>query len=301
MFPTGALAQDVTGDGADPIWMVTWSQPSWRSPNGLISLLVNKGNGEFALQQEIKAGFTLSAIAGADLDQNGRMDLVITSLYSDSVIVLLQDERKQFQVLDPIRVGFSPVAVAIRDLDGDGRLDVVVTNRDSNSVSVLLRNADHSFRKAGHFGVGATPSSLIVEDFDRDSLPDLVTADSDSDSVSVLLSGGGSLPLPSVSADALVFEVKRESVGRQPQPIRLSNIGLGPLRIVRVNLAGQDPEAFSVMDDQCAGATLSSGDSCTMQIAFTSDSQGSHSATMTILDNASGSPRIVTLKGIVEG
>ena len=213
MFPTGVFVHDITGNGLIDL-AVTWSQPSWRSPNGLISLLVNDGHGGFSLKQEVKAGFTLSAITGADLHSNGRMDLVATSVYSDSVIILLQNERGGFQVLDPIQVGFSPVAVAVRDLNGDDLLDVVATNRDSNSVSVLLGREDHGFRKAGHFGVGATPSSLVVEDFDQDARPDLVTADSSSDSISVLLSGGGGLPLPSVSADFLVFDVKQEGVGR---------------------------------------------------------------------------------------
>jgi hypothetical protein len=300
MFPTGVLAQDITGDGLADL-AVTWSQPSWRSPNGMISLLVNSGQGKFSLKQELYPGYTLSAIAGGDVDGNGYLDLVTTSLYLDSVIVLFQDDQGDFQKLNPIHVGFSPVAVALGDLDGDDRLDVVTTNRDSNSVSVLVQRKNGSFRKAGHFGVGGTPSSLVIEDFDRDGLPDLVTADSNSNAVSVLLSGGEGIPLPSVSAETLVFQVTSKDQGREPQPVRLSNIGLGPLRIVAVNLIGQDPEAFAVMEDQCAGTTLRTGDFCVVQIAFTSESQGSHTATMTIWDNANGSPRIVALKGIVDG
>jgi hypothetical protein len=104
-----------------------------------------------------------------------------------------------------------------------------------------------------------------------------------------------------VSSESLVFEVTDKNQSREPQLVRLSNIGLGPLKIVAVNLIGKDPDAFAVMEDQCAGTTLGTGDFCVMQIAFTSEAQGSHTATMTILDNASGSPRIVTLKGVLEG
>ena len=300
MFPTGVLAKDITGDGL-PDLAVTWSQPSWRSPSGLISLLVNMGRGKFSLKQELAPGFTLSAIAGGDVDSNGYIDLVTTSLYMDSVIVLYQNDQGEFQKLNPIHVGFSPVTVDLWDLNGDDRLDVITTNRDSNSVSVLIQRENGSFRKAGHFGVGATPSSLVIEDFDQDTLPDLVTADSSSDAISVLLSGGGGIPLPSVSTETLVFQVTKKDQSREPQPVRLSNIGLGPLQIKEINLLGQDPEAFFVMEDQCAGVTLGTGDSCVLQVAFTSESQGSHNATMSILDNASGSPRVVTLKGIVDG
>ena len=292
--------KNFTGDGL-PDLAVTWSQPSWRSPNGLISLLVNTGKGEFSLKQELKAGFTLSAITGGDVDSNGYVDLVTTSLYLDSVIVLYQDEEGEFQKLNPIHVGFSPVAVGLWDLDGDSRLDVITTNRDSNSVSVFLQRENGSFRKAGHFGVGATPSSLVIEDFDRDGLPDLVTADSNSDAVSVLISGDKGIPLPSVSVDSLVFQVTEISQGRDPQTVRLSNVGLGPLQIQDVSLFGQGAEAFSVMENECAGATLGTGDSCLVQIAFTSESRGSHTATVAIKDNANGSPRVVTLRGTIGG
>ncbi|MDX1412481.1 MAG: VCBS repeat-containing protein, partial [Nitrospirales bacterium] len=104
MFPTGVLARDITGDGLTDL-AVTWSQPSWRSPNGMISLLVNTGQGKFSLRKELNPAFTLSAIAGGDVDGNGYLDLITTSLYLDSVIVLYQDEEGEFLKLNPIQVG----------------------------------------------------------------------------------------------------------------------------------------------------------------------------------------------------
>ena len=80
VFPTGVLAQDITGDGLTDL-AVTWSQPSWRSPNGMISLLVNTGQGKFSLKKELNPGFTLSAITGGDVDGNGYLDLIVTSIF----------------------------------------------------------------------------------------------------------------------------------------------------------------------------------------------------------------------------
>jgi len=300
MFPTGVYVQDLTGDGLVDV-AVTWSQASWRTPNGMISILANQGRGKFALTEEIKAGKTLSAITGADLNDDGRGDLVVTSMFSDSVIVLLQDKQGQFVNRGSSKVGFSPVAVTIRDLDGDDQLDLVVTNRDSNSVSVLLAKGVATFQKAGNFGVGAVPSAVIVEDFDLDELPDLVTADSDSDAISVLLSGGGAIPLATMSTDSVEFEADSDQSDSREQTVRLSNIGLGPLQVVNVELVGKNPEAFSLTDNQCAKAELLTGTSCTMQVVFTSVSHGSHTAMIRVLDNSSGSPRVVVLKGIFKG
>ncbi len=300
MFPTGVYVHDLTGDGQADV-AVTWSQPSWRTPNGMISLLENQGRGKLALKDEIRAGMTLSAVTGADLNRDGRGDLVVTSVFSDSVIVLLQDDMGHFVNRGSIKVGFSPVSVTVRDLNGDDELDLVVTNRDSDSVSVFLGRGVATFHKAGHFSVGAAPSALVVEDFDLDELPDLVTADSSSDAISVLLSGDGAIPLARLSTDSVEFKADRELTVAREHTVRLSNIGLGPLEVMNVELVGRNPEAFSLTKNQCEKATLTTGTSCTMQIVFTAVSQGRHTAMIRVLDNSSGSPRVVVLKGTYKG
>ncbi|MDH3505209.1 MAG: FG-GAP-like repeat-containing protein [Nitrospirota bacterium] len=303
MFPTGVLVEDLTGDGK-PDLSVTWSQPSWRSPNGLVSILRNTGDGTFILDKELKPGSTLSAIQGADLNHDGLMDLAVTSLFSDTVRILLQRDGGTFTELDPMKVGFAPVGVTFRDFDGDQEMDVVVVNRDSNSLSILLGNGTGLFTSAGHFGVGATPSAMVVEDFDQDQFPDLATASTNVDGVSVLLSGGGAIPLPTLSTDAMVFEMES---GQERIPssshhmVRVSNIGLGLLKIVDVGITGNQADAFSVADNTCADVTLHTGESCTLQVGFASHEQGTHHAMLTIHDNASGSPRRVVLKGLVKG
>ncbi|MFZ1745753.1 MAG: FG-GAP-like repeat-containing protein, partial [Nitrospirales bacterium] len=302
MFPTGVLVEDLTGDGK-PDLAVTWSQPSWRSPNGLVSILKNTGNGKFVLEKELKPGFTLSAIQGADINHDGLVDLGVTSLFSDTVRILLQREGGSFTELDPIKVGFAPVGVVFRDFDGDQEMDMVVVNRDSNSLSILLGNGAGLFTSAGHFGVGATPSAVVVEDFDQDQFPDLATASTNVDGVSVLLSGDGAIPLPSLSTDVMVFEIES---GQEANPsstrhiMRVSNIGLGLLKIVEVKITGNEADAFSVADNTCADVTLHTGDSCTLQVGFAPHEPGTHHAMLTIHDNASGSPRRVVLKGLMK-
>lgn len=302
MFPTGVLVEDMTGDGK-PDLTVTWSQPSWRSPNGLVSMLKNSGDGTFVPYKELKPGFTLSAIQGADLNHDGLMDLAVTSLFSDSVRILLQEAGGTFNELDPIKVSFAPVGIIFRDFDGDRELDMVVVNRDSNSLSMFLGIGKGRFVSAGHFGVGATPSAVAVEDFDQDHIPDLATANTNADGLSVLLSGGGAIPLPSMSADALVFEIES---GQQTPPaspqrlVRLSNIGLGLLRVLDITISGSGAAAFSTTDNTCADVALHTGDSCTLQVAFTAKNQGTHHAILTIQDNGNGSPRLIVLKGMVK-
>ncbi|MBA3967759.1 MAG: VCBS repeat-containing protein [Nitrospirales bacterium] len=300
MFPTGVLVEDLTGDGK-PDLAVTWSQPSWRSPNGLVSILKNTGNGTFALEKELKPGFTLSAIQGADINHDGLVDLAVTSLFSDTVRILLQRDGGTFTELDPIKVGFAPVGVMFRDFDVDQEMDMVVVNRDSNSLSILLGHGDGLFTSAGHFGVGATPSAMVVEDFDQDQFPDLATASTNVDGVSVLLSGDGAIPIPSLSTDAMIFEMEsgqETNTHSSRHTMRVSNIGLGVLKIMDVRITGNEADAFSVADNTCADVALHTGDSCTLLVGFAPHEPGPHHAMLTIHDNAGGSPRHVVLKGL---
>ncbi|MDT3777257.1 FG-GAP-like repeat-containing protein [Nitrospira sp. MA-1] len=302
MFPTGVLVEDLTGDGK-PDLAVTWSQPSWRSPNGLVSILKNAGNGTFAPEKELKSGFTLSAVQGADINHDGLVDLAVTSLFSDSVRILLQQDGGTFTELDPIKVGFAPVGVTFRDFNGDQEIDMVVVNRDSNSLSILLGDGAGLFTSAGHFGVGAAPSAMVVEDFDQDQFPDLATASTNADGVSVLLSGDAAIPLPSLSTDVLVYEMES---GQETDPsssthvVRVSNIGLGLLKIVDVKITGNEADAFSVVENTCADVTLHTGDSCMLNVGFALHEPGTHYAMLMVHDNASGSPRRVVLKALVK-
>jgi hypothetical protein len=203
-----------------------------------------------------------------------------------------------------MKVGFAPVGLAIHDFNGDGEWDLGVVNRDSNSLSLFVGNGKGEFTSAGHFGVGATPAAVIVADFDQDQFPDFATADTNVDGVSVLLSGGGAIPLPSVSTDTLVFEKDEgssPSVLQTSQEVRLSNIGLGLLRVDTIEISGSGAEAFAMLDNRCRDITLHTGESCIMQVGFRGEHSGTHHATLTIQDNASGSPRYVTLKGIIKG
>jgi len=303
MFPTGVFIGEFTGDETADL-AVTWSQPSWSSANGLVSILTNSGEGTFTPFKDMQPGLTLSAIQGADIDQNGLMDLAVTSLYADTVGILLQQHPGEFQALAPIKVGFAPVGVAIQDINGDDKFDLVVVNRDSNSLSLFVGDGRGAFTSVGHFGVGATPAAVVVKDFDQDHLPDLATASTNIDGVSVLLSGGGAIPLPSISTDVLVFEQgsgSSSSVGPSFQEVRFSNIGLGLLRVDQVKISGAGAGAFTMQANTCQNLTLHTGESCRMQVGFASQQAGTHHATLTIQDNASGSPRQVILKGVSKG
>ncbi|MYH02683.1 MAG: hypothetical protein F4142_08935 [Nitrospira sp. SB0675_bin_23] len=298
LFPTGASLADLDDDGL-PDLTLTWSQPSWRTPNGYVSVFRNQGQGTFSFWKTIQAGFTLSAVTQTDVDADGNLDLMVTSLFTDSIKLLLQLGPGRYTKPANMEVGFSPVALRYQDLDGDGYRDLISTNRASNSTSILLGRGDGSFQPAGHYAVGAVPTAMGIEDFDNDGLPDIVTANSGSDDVSILLNGKAVIPSISLSAEAIRFSVDVEDPVRRTFQLMVSNVGLGSLSIDDIVLEGS--RAFSVDRESCTEATLTTGKFCALHIHFQSTAPGMHQALLRIFDNAPGGPRIVTLSGTVKG
>ena len=247
----------------------------------------------------IQAGLTLSAVTQTDLDADGNLDLMVTSLFTDSIKLLLQLSPGRYTKPANMEVGFSPVALGYKDLDGDGYRDLIATNRASDSTSILLGRGDGSFQPAGHYAVGKVPTAMGIEDFDNDGLPDIVTANSGSDDVSILLSGKAVIPSISLSADTIRFPVDIDTPAQRTLQLTVSNVGLGSLSIDDIVLKGS--RAFSVDGESCAGATLTTGKFCALHIHFKSTAPGRHQALLRIFDNAPGGPRIVTLSGQVKG
>src|SRR5260370_12505916 len=82
------------------------------------------------------------------------------------------------------------------------------------------------------------------------------------------------------------------------QSVTLTNSGNAPLTITSVTLGGTNPGDFTPAN-QCplSPSTLAAGASCTISATFTPAALGSRSATLSIADNASGSPHTLALCG----
>jgi uncharacterized protein (TIGR03437 family) len=132
------------------------------------------------------------SVAVADLNGDGKPDIVTANYAANTVTVLMGDGAGGFTPAagSPFATGTSPASVAIGDFNGDGKPDIVTANAVSNNVSLLLGNGTGSFGAAASFAVGSEPLSIAVVDMNRDGKPDLVTVNNNGNSVSVLLGNG---------------------------------------------------------------------------------------------------------------
>jgi hypothetical protein len=154
------------------------------------------------------AGAEPTGIAAADLDGDGRLDLVSANSGNGSVSVFLQrplsfadapPSGPQATLRGPVR----PVKVVAADLDLDGRVDLAVAGEESGSkdpqgcLAVFLQ--PESGFADGQWPVVTLqpdagfqdPKGLAVADLNHDGLPDLVSANEDSHNLTLFFQRPG--------------------------------------------------------------------------------------------------------------
>jgi hypothetical protein len=164
-------------------------------------------------------GVFARSIAVADLNRDGKLDVVVANGDSNTVGVLLGngDGTLRPAVTYPSG-GLSPRSVAVADVNGDGKPDLVVANCGSGCssgtevavVSVLLANGDGTFQPAVAYDSGGdVAESVVVGDVNADGKVDLLVANQcattvncGNGTVGVLLGNGDGTFQPAVAYDS---------------------------------------------------------------------------------------------------
>jgi len=123
-------------------------------------------------------GTNPQAVATADFNNDGNLDLATANRDYASVSVLLGDGQSGFGAASHMAAGWNPTALAVGDFNNDGNLDLATIG---NQLSVRLGNGDGTFQPPVNIGLlNTTPARLLsvaAADFNADGKVDLaVTA-----------------------------------------------------------------------------------------------------------------------------
>ena len=111
------------------------------------------------------------------------------------------------------------------------------------------------------------------------------------------LAGTGTVPAGvSLSPTSLSFGSQPIATTSTTQTVTLGNGGSAALSITGLAISGADAGDFAEIADTC-GSSLAAGGACTIGVTFTPSAAGQRTATLSITDNASGSPQAVSLSG----
>jgi hypothetical protein len=296
--------------------------------DGTVSILLGNGDGTFQPHLDISVGSLPLPIAVGDFNNDGHLDLVVGNLSGNTgvVSVLLGNGDGSFQTPIP---AFLPIGsaggLAVADLNGDGKLDLVVAG---GVVTVFLGNGDGSFGSPSQNNViGAL--GVAIGDFNGDNKLDLAVAQTGNLSASILLGKGDGLFGPPVtyfssvpgsvvvgdfngdgrldldqgcvflqtpravttSRASLNFGQQKVGTTSSPKQVKLTNSGTQAVSISSIAISGD----FS-QSNNCP-ATLDLFKGCMITVTFTPTAAGTRTGTVTITDDAAGSPQSLPLTG----
>jgi hypothetical protein len=138
----------------------------------------------------------------ADLDGDGKCDIVMPNMVERGVTILFGDGRGGFRGSEgpPIPAGPSPFAVAVGDINGDGKPDLAVANYSGHitdpsgdGLTFLLGDGRGHFRMGPKIPTGRGSGDVAVGDVDGDGIADAVTADAGSRGVTIAYGGPNGL------------------------------------------------------------------------------------------------------------
>ena len=194
--PASVAIADVNGDGHPDLVVGNTSSCPGCTDAAWVGVLLGNGDGTFRPVTAYRTGGFANggvvAVAAADVNGDGRVDIVVGNTCGDSACttkgsigVLLGNGDGSFRpavTYGPIASGFS---VLIADVNGDDKPDVLASDSGCtttavctpSTVAVLLGNGDGSFQPPRDFGTGGYASPAIaVADVNGDGKPDLLVA-----------------------------------------------------------------------------------------------------------------------------
>jgi FG-GAP-like repeat/Bacterial Ig-like domain len=192
----GAYAGDMNNDGYSDLVAVNESSDDLR-------ILLNDGTGHYPDFTVYDTGddSTPSPSEGADFNNDGEIDLVVTTAWDSEVRVLMGDGQGNFTSMDTYYTSNGVRGVVVGDFNGDGWDDMLTTNRLAGNISIFLNDGDGTFTASTVNLPNQDETACALVDANHDGILDIYYAAFNSQLCGVLLGdGNGAFALSSQMA-----------------------------------------------------------------------------------------------------
>ncbi len=282
-YPIFIRTADLDGDGNLDLVAGDWSGSS-------ISVSLGVGDGTFQPAQQYAAGPAPSDVAIGDFNSDGKLDIIATSQTDNNLYFLAGVGDGTFLPAQAIPVGLSSNVVGAGDFNADGKLDLAIAST-AGEVGVILGNGDGTFQATQQvaFPNANFPFEVVVGNFNTGGGLGIAVADNSSSTVEVLI--------PTLSISPGSFEFGNQAIGAASaaQGFTITNSTSQTVTFTTIGFTGTNSGDFSDTTD--CGATLASGAVCTVHVTFTAGAVGGRSGSLSLSDDAPGSPQTVGLTG----
>jgi hypothetical protein len=179
---------DVNSDGKADLVVANYGiYPDWIST---VSVLLNLGDGTFASKVDYATGIATCFVTTADVNGDGKADLIFANAGSNTVSVLLNNGDGTFAAKEDYATGSNPHSITVADVNGDGKADLIAANYSGVGVSVLLNNGNGTFATKVDYATVSYLNSMTSADVNGDGKADLIVQQQGRNTVSVLFGNG---------------------------------------------------------------------------------------------------------------
>ncbi len=167
--PSSAIAADFNKDGKPDLAVANGGSPLDGFGPGLVSVLLNNGDGTFANRVDYQTGpYPISVVAG-DFHGDGKLDLALATnldIYG-RVSILDGNGDGTFGSNFDYEGGFGIYALVAADFNGDGRPDLAVVSNLNDTMFLLSGSGGGGFRSQGTYGTGKEPAAVAAGKFTK--------------------------------------------------------------------------------------------------------------------------------------
>jgi hypothetical protein len=272
--------------------------PSTTDPTG-IRLFLGNGDGTFQAPQEYLADRVRQVWIVDDFDRDGSPDVL--SLSGEQFLTVFLNQTPPPIAVSPASLSFGNQVVGTTS----SALAIKVSNNGSTATTIGVAIsgdfAETNTCPVSPATLAPATSCTISVTFKPTATGPLNGSITVSDALPgspqiVALSGTGVTPIVTLGGSSIGFGNQIVGTTSAVQMVSLTNTGTATLNISSIAITGANSGDFS--QTNTCGASVNAGANCSISVKFTPTATGNRAASVTITDNAAGSPQNVPLTGI---